>query len=131
MQARARQQYIRSSPRKMRIVADVVRGKNVQEALNQLHFMPQKAARPIERTIQSAVANLLDQNQGERVDETELVVTQILVDEAPFIKRYRPVSRGRAHPILKRSSHLTVVIGTPTTETVEEAEPVTADEDDA
>ena len=129
MQARARQQYIRSSPRKMRIVADVVRGKNVQEALNQLHFMPQKAARPIERTIQSAVANLIDQND-ERVDETELVVTQILVDEAPFIKRFRPVSRGRAHPILKRSSHLTVVVGTPGGEEVE-AEPVAADEDDA
>jgi large subunit ribosomal protein L22 len=119
MQARARQQYIRSSPRKMRIVADVVRGKNVQEALAQLHFMPQKAARPIERTIQSAVANLLDQNQDERVDETALVVQQILVDEAPYLKRWRPVSRGRAHPILKRSSHLTVVVGMPVGESVE------------
>ena len=119
MQARARQQYIRSSPRKMRIVADVVRGKNVQEALNQLHFMPQKAARPIERTIQSAVANLLDQNQEARVDETALVVQQILVDEAPYLKRWRPVSRGRAHPILKRSSHLTVVVGMPEDEVVE------------
>ena len=97
----------------MRIVADVVRGKNVQEALAKLHFMPQKAARPIERTIQSAVANLLDQRQDERVDETALVVREILVDEAPYLKRWRPVSRGRAHPILKRSSHLTVVIGMP------------------
>ena len=103
----------------MRIVADVVRGKNVQEALNQLHFMPQKAARPIERTIQSAVANLLDQNQDARVDETALVIQQILVDEAPYLKRWRPVSRGRAHPILKRSSHLTVVVGTPEGEVVE------------
>jgi large subunit ribosomal protein L22 len=113
MQARARQQYIRSSPRKMRIVADVVRGENVQEALAQLHFMPQKAARPIERTIHAAVANLVDQNRDERVDETALVVQQILVDEAPYFKRWRPVSRGRAHPILKRSSHLTVVVATP------------------
>ena len=106
----------------MRIVADVVRGKNVQEALTQLHYMPQKAARPIERTIQSAVANLLDQNPDERIDETELVVQQILVDEAPYLKRWRPVSRGRAHPILKRSSHLTVVVGSPAGEAVE-AEP--------
>ena len=98
----------------MRIVADVVRGKNVQEALNKLHFMPQKAARPIERTIHSAVANLVDQSRDERVDETALVVQQILVDEAPYLKRWRPVSRGRAHPILKRSSHLTVVVGIPT-----------------
>lgn len=97
----------------MRIVANAVRGKNVQEALNALHFMPQKAARPIERTIHSAVANLVDQNPDERVDETALVVSQILVDEAPFLKRWRPVSRGRAHPILKRSSHLVVVVGTP------------------
>ncbi len=97
----------------MRIVANVVRGKNVQEALNALHFMPQKAARPIERTIQNAVANLLDQNQNERVDETALIVSEILVDEAPFLKRWRPTSRGRAHPILKRSSHLLVVVGTP------------------
>ena len=78
-----------------------------------LHFMPQRAARPIELTIQSAVANLLDQNKEERVDDAALVVAEIRVDEAPFFKRHRPVSRGRAHPILKRSSHLTVVVGTP------------------
>ncbi len=113
MQARARRRYIRSSPRKMRIVADVVRGKRVTEALRTLHFMTQRAARPIELTIQSAVANLLDQNQDERVDDTALVVSEIRVDEAPFFKRHRPVSRGRAHPILKRSSHLTVVVGVP------------------
>ena len=101
----------------MRIVADVVRGKRVQEALRTLHFMPQKAARPIEFTIQSAVANLFDQNKDERVDETTLVVAEIKVDEAPFFKRFRPVSRGRAHPILKRSSHLTVVVGTGVAET--------------
>lgn len=95
----------------MRIVADVVRGKNVQEALRTLRFMPQKAARPIETTIQSAVANLFDQNKEERIDETALVVSEIMVDEAPVLKRFRPVSRGRAHPILKRSSHLTVVVG--------------------
>ena len=121
MQARAVRKYIRSSPRKMRIVADVVRGKNVQEVLNTLHFMPQKAARPIELTIQSAVANLIDRNQDERVDESALVVQEIRVDEAPFFKRFQPVSRGRAHPILKRSSHLMVVIGTPKTENAEAA----------
>ena len=96
----------------MRIIADVVRGKRVQEALRTLHFMPHKAARPIELTIQSAVANLLDQNEGQRIDDAGLVVSEIRVDEAPFFKRHRPVSRGRAHPILKRSSHLTVIVGT-------------------
>ncbi|NNF56702.1 MAG: 50S ribosomal protein L22 [Rhodothermaceae bacterium] len=113
MQARARQQYIRTSPRKMRIVADVVRGKNVEQALTTLHFMPQKAARTIERILHSAVANLIDQNPDERIDETALVVTEIRVDEAPYLKRFRPVSRGRAHPILKRSSHLSVAVGLP------------------
>ncbi len=97
----------------MRIVADVVRGKNVEQALNTLHFMPQKAARPIERIIHTAIANLIDQHPEERVDETSLIVSEIRVDEAPFLKRFRPVSRGRAHPILKRSSHLTIVVGMP------------------
>lgn len=111
MEARAKRTFIRSSPRKMRIVADVVRGKNVQEALATLQFLPQKAARPIYLTLQSAVANLIDQN--ERVDDASLVVKTITVDQAPVIKRFQPVSRGRAHPILKRSSHLTIVVGTP------------------
>jgi large subunit ribosomal protein L22 len=93
----------------MRIVADQVRGKGVTEALNVLHYLPQKAAAPIEKTIQSAVANLFDQSE-ETVDETSLYVAEIMVDEAPFLKRFRPVSRGRAHRIKKRSSHLTVVV---------------------
>ena len=113
MEARAKRKYVRSSPRKMRIVADVVRGKNVQEALSTLHFLPQKAARTVERTIQDAYANLRDQNQDERIDDDALIVKTIMVDEAPFLKRFQPVSRGRAHPILKRSSHLTVIVGTP------------------
>jgi large subunit ribosomal protein L22 len=112
MEARAKRKYIRSSPRKMRIVADVVRGKKVQDALSTLHFLPQKAARPIELTISSALANLYDQNDESRLNEDALIVKTIMVDEAPFLKRFQPVSRGRAHPILKRSSHLTVVIGT-------------------
>ena len=112
MEARAKRKYIRSSPRKMRIVADVVRGKNVSDALRTLHFLPQKASRPIELTIQSAVANLIDQND-DRIDVDALVIQTIQVDEAPFLKRFIPVSRGRAHPILKRSSHLTVVVATP------------------
>lgn len=120
MQATAKAKHIRISPRKMRIVADVVRGQNVQESLNTLHFMPQKATAFIERTIQSAVANLLDQNRDERIDEEALIVSEIYVDEGPMLKRYQPVSRGRAHPILKRSSHLTVVVALPEDE-LEEA----------
>lgn len=119
MEARAKRKYLRISPRKMRIVADVVRGKNAQQAIDTLEFMPQKAAAMVRRAIQDAYGNLIDQNQDERIDDDALVVKQIMVDQAPVIKRFRPVSRGRAHPILKRSSHLTVVVGTPDEETVE------------
>ncbi|MEM1269028.1 MAG: 50S ribosomal protein L22 [Bacteroidota bacterium] len=113
MEARAVSKYIRSSPRKMRIVANVVREMPVTKALNTLHFMPNKAARFIERTIQSAVHNLMDVNADERVNEEELVVRTIHVDQAPMFKRIQPVSRGRAHRIRKRNSHLTVVVGLP------------------
>ena len=103
----------------MRIVADVVRGKPVEEAIRTLQFLPQKAARPVELAIRSALANLFDQNQDERIDDSALIVKTIMVDGAPVLKRFQPVSRGRAHPILKRSSHLTVVVGTPDEETVD------------
>ena len=112
MEARAIRKYIRSSPRKMRTVVNLIRGKRVPEALNTLHFMPQKATRPIEITIQSAVHNLMDQNPDERFDENELVIREIRVDQGTMFKRYRPAPRGRAHPIQKRTSHLTVVVGT-------------------
>lgn len=112
MEARARLRFVRSSPRKMRIVADQVRGKGVLEALNTLHFLPHRAATPIEKTIQSAVHNLFEKAEGERLDEGALVIREIYVDEAPFLKRWRPAARGRAQRIKKRSSHLTVVVGT-------------------
>ncbi len=84
-----------------------------------LHFLPHRAARPTEKTIQSAVYNLIDQNQDEPINEDELVIQEIYVDEAPTQKRYKPAARGRTHPIKKRSSHLTVVVGTPEGEVTE------------
>jgi large subunit ribosomal protein L22 len=95
----------------MRAVVNVVRGKRVADALSALHFMPQKATRSIEITIQSAVYNLMDKFREERIDEGDLIIREIRVDEGPRFKRFRPTSRGRAHPILKRTSHLTVVVG--------------------
>ncbi len=119
MEARAIRKYIRSSPRKMRPVINVVRGKPVPEALNILHYLPQKVTRPVELAIQSAVYNLMDKNRDERVDEETLVVREIRVDEGPMFKRHRPEARGRAHAIRRRTCHLTVVVGTPA-ETEEE-----------
>lgn len=112
MEARAVRKHIRSSAKKMRPVVNVVRGKRVPEALNSLNFLPQKVTRIVKLTIMSAVHNLMDRNREERLDENELVVREIRVDEGPRFKRFQPVSRGRAHPILKRTAHLTVVIGT-------------------
>lgn len=116
MEARAIRKYIRSSPRKMRPVISVVRGKGVPEALNILHYMPQRATRPIELTIQSAVYNLIDKNKNERINEEALVIRDIRVDDGPMFKRFRPAPRGRAHRIQRRTCHLTVVVGTPVEE---------------
>ena len=106
----------------MRIVVDSVRGMKVGDALSQLHYMPQQAARWVESTIHSAVHNLIDKAIDERIDEEELVIKSIAVDQAPMIKRYRPAARGRAHRIRKRMSHLTVVVGNPQDEGVEVVE---------
>ncbi|NNE47844.1 MAG: 50S ribosomal protein L22 [Rhodothermales bacterium] len=112
MEARAVRKHIRSSPRKMRPVVNVVRGKPVPEALSILNFLPQKVTSTVKTTILSAVHNLMDLNPDERFDETALVISEIRVDAGPTFKRYRPQPRGRAHRILKRTSHLTVVVST-------------------
>lgn len=111
MEARAVRKHIRGSAIKMRTVANLVRGKRVPEALNILQFMPHRATRPIELTIRSAYHNLVDQNKDERINEDDLVVREIRVDEGPMFKRYQSAPRGRALPILKRTSHVTVVVG--------------------
>lgn len=97
----------------MRLVVDLVRGQRVVDALHTLHYLPHRAARPVEVTIQSAVQNLLHKFADERIDEEELVIRKITVDQAPMFKRIRPAPRGRAHRVRKRNSHLTVVVGLP------------------
>jgi large subunit ribosomal protein L22 len=109
MEARAVRKHIRSSPLKMRRVINLVRGKGVPEAFNILDYMPQKVTDVIEKTIRSAVYNLIDQSE-ERFDEGELVVKEIRADEGPKFKRFRPAARGRAHPIRKHTTHLTVIV---------------------
>ena len=113
MEARAIRKHIRSSPRKLRTVINVVRGERVSDALNTLNFLPQKVTRIVKLTILSAVHNMMDAHSDERIDESELVVSMIKVDEGARLKRFRPVSRGRAHPIQKRTAHLTVVVSRP------------------
>ncbi|MBC8318580.1 MAG: 50S ribosomal protein L22 [Desulfobulbaceae bacterium] len=107
MEAKAIAKNIRISPQKARLVADLVRGNDVESAINKLRFMPKKAARIIRKLIESAVANA---NQNEAIDVDTLYVKTVFVDGGPMLKRIRPRAMGRASRILKRSSIITVVL---------------------
>ncbi len=107
MEARAAAKYIRMSPRKIRRVADLVRGKKIGEALNLLSFMPQESAKVLGKVIRSAVANA-EQKQG--IDVDTLFVKTITVNEGPTLKRFRAAPMGRGVRILKRSSHIHVFL---------------------
>ncbi len=111
MEARARSRFLRSSPRKIRQVADLIRGKKVNEALDMIHFMPKKGARLVSATLNSAVANLMQQEGARKLDEDNLYVKTIFVDGGPMAKRFLPGPMGRASRIRKRFSHITVTIG--------------------
>lgn len=109
MEARAIVRQVKMSPRKMRVVANMVRGQNVQEALNLLRFMPKKAAGIIVKALESATSNADDLSGGD-VDLDELRIKTICVDGGPTIKRWMPRAMGRANRINHRTSHLTVVV---------------------
>jgi large subunit ribosomal protein L22 len=108
----ARARRIRIAPRKMRLVADLIRGKKVVEARQILMFTTKGSAPVIRKVLESAVANAEDvaSQQGERIDTDEMVVKTIRIDEAETLKRYQPVPRGRANKIRKRSSHVELII---------------------
>jgi large subunit ribosomal protein L22 len=99
-----------TSPRKMRLVADLVRGVEVNKALNLLHYSPKEAAGRLEKLLLSAIANWQQKNESVRIEETDLYVKSIQVDSARQLKRLRPAPQGRAHRIRKRSNHVTVVV---------------------
>ena len=105
MQTQAVLKFVRLSPKKARFVADLVRGKKVDEAVNILKFSTNRAARIIKKVLDSAIANA-ENNQGADVDE--LKVKHITVDEGPTMKRTRPRAKGRADRILKRTSHIII-----------------------
>jgi len=103
----ATHRFARISPLKARLISDMIRGLNAQDALNALRFSHQRAARMIEKVLRSAMANA--DELGE-VDIEALVVKGTWVNEGPRMKRFQPKDRGRAHPILKRTSHITVEV---------------------
>jgi len=107
MEAKAVARNIRISPQKARLVADLVRGKDVETAINTLRFMPKKGARIIRKLVESALANA---GQNQAIDVDTLYVKTIFVDGGPSLKRISPRAQGRATRILKRSSHITVVL---------------------
>jgi large subunit ribosomal protein L22 len=107
MEAIAKNRFIRISPRKLRLVCDLVRGKRVDEALSILDFTPKKGAKILSKALLSAVANARNQ---QNVDEDRLYVKRALAETGPIVKRSLPRARMNVTPILKRTSHLTVVI---------------------
>lgn len=110
IEARAVQRYLRRSPRKTRLVADLVRGDTVRKALDKLKFLNKGAAVDVSKVIKSAAANARDKFEEERLDNDNLFIKAIFVDEGPTLKRIQPAPQGRAHPIRKRSCHITVVV---------------------
>ena len=100
-----------TSPRKMRLVADLVRGEQVEKALNILRFSQKEASRRLEKLLLSAIANWQAKNEDASMEDAELFVKEIRVDGGSMLKRLRPAPQGRAHRIRKRSNHVTVVLG--------------------
>lgn len=107
MRAEAKLKYARVSAQKARLVADLIRGRDVEEALNTLAFSTKKGARIIKKVLESAIANA-EHNEGADIDE--LKVASIHVDEGPTMKRIRPRAKGRANRIMKRTSHIHLTV---------------------
>jgi large subunit ribosomal protein L22 len=114
MEARAIARHVSMSPRKARLVIDQIRGKTVNDAYAILQFSKKGAAETINKTLRSAVANaqVKSQDEGEVLDVDVLFVREAFVDEGPTLKRWRAAAQGRAAPIRKRTSHITVVVDT-------------------
>jgi len=94
----------------MRLVADLVRGKRLSQAVNELHYSDKRASTPVEKTVRSALANLMVQDEAAKLNPDQVLIKEIWVDEGPTLKRWRPRAMGRATRIRKRTSHLTVVV---------------------
>ena len=114
MESKAVLKFFRISARKARLVADMVRGKDVSEAIELLAFADKKSAPIIKKLVESAVANAehVAERTSESLDVDDLYVKSIFVDAGPSLRRFRPRAQGRATPVLKKTSHITVVLGT-------------------
>jgi large subunit ribosomal protein L22 len=111
MEARAVARFVRCSPRKANQVLGLIRGKRAEEATDILNFTQKRVARAINKTLKSAVSNALEK-EGQKLEISDLVVRQALVGDGPTMKRFRARAQGRVYPILKRTCHITIIVGT-------------------
>lgn len=125
MEAHAINRYIGSSPRKMRLVIDLIRGKSVHEALHILHFQPKHASKVAEKVLRSAVANLQAKEDGGRMGPEDMVVKEAFVDGGMTMKRISPAPMGRAFRIRKRSNHVTITVASKATVPAKKSAPAT------
>lgn len=123
MEARALNRYIGTSPRKMRLVIDLIRGKSVDDALHILHFQPKHASKVAEKVLRSAVANLQAREDGGRLGPEDMLVKEAFVDGGMTMKRISPAPMGRAFRIRKRSNHVTIIVSSKVTAPVKKVAP--------
>lgn len=119
-EAKATQKHLRKSPRKVRLVANLVRGERVDKALTTLQFLNKSVSTDVAKVVKSAAANIRDKFEEERLDNDLLYVKTIFVDEGVTLKRIQPAPMGRAHRINKRSCHITVVVAKQQEESITE-----------
>ena len=110
MEARAVHKFLGSSPRKMRLVVDLIRGLSVDKALEILHFSPKNASKDAEKVLRSAVANFMNRDETTRVEPEDLYIKDVFVDNGPMLKRIQPAPMGRAYRVRKRACHLTIIV---------------------
>jgi len=110
MEARAVNKYIGSSPRPMRLIIDIIRGLSMDKTIEVLHLSTKSASIDAEKTLRSAVANLMNSDDAERVEPSDLFIKEAFVNQGPTIKRISPAPMGRAYRIRKRSCHLTITV---------------------
>ena len=112
MEAKAKARFVRVTPQKARRVVDLIRGKQAGEAVAVLKFAPQAAGETVLKVVESAIANAREaaKRSNERLDESDLYISEVYVDEGPTLKRFRPRAQGRAYRIRKRTCHITVAV---------------------
>ncbi|OGU32363.1 MAG: 50S ribosomal protein L22 [Ignavibacteria bacterium GWA2_35_9] len=112
MEAKAIHRFLGSSPRKMRLVIDLIRGMSVDKAIDVLHFSPKHASKDAEKVLRSAVSNLMNKDEATRMEPADIFVKEAFVNQGPTLKRISPAPMGRAYRIRKRSCHITIIVAT-------------------